>query len=285
MTASGVASISVLMPLRNYHSRYLRESIGSLFEQGDPAWLLLIICEAEDMSRFRTVLADVVRDERVRLIANEGRKLAGAFNTGMRAAHTSFVAVLLSDDLWAPNAVESLHRNINAYPGADFFYSARRIIDENGKALSSVHQPPDHLSPDDFPRGAVKHLLCWRRQKALSFGGMDETLNSVGPDDYDFPWLMFEHGAQFRAVHECLYIYRDHHDGYRLTTHVPRSVHLRELRRILRKHGVERPLIARALREAKRGFLRECVYRNEFHRRLLDVLGVVPQSRWRQSYR
>jgi glycosyltransferase involved in cell wall biosynthesis len=285
MTASNAAMVTVLMPLKNYHSRFLRESIGSLFGQTDPAWRLLVICEPEDMDRFRTLLADSLRDERVRLIASEGRKLAGAFNTGMRTAQTAFVAILLSDDLWAANAVESLSRNIRGYPDADFFHSARRIINENGEALSSVHQPADHVSSDDLRRGAVKHLLCWRRQKALSFGGMDETLNSIGPDDYDFPWLMLEHGAQFHAVHECLYIYRDHHDGYRLTTHLPRSVHLRELRHILKKHGVERPLIARALREAKRGFLRECVYRNEFHRRLLDLLGVVPKARWRQSYR
>ena len=33
---------------------------------------------------------------------NEGRKLAGAMNTGMRHAETPFVAILLSDDMWAP---------------------------------------------------------------------------------------------------------------------------------------------------------------------------------------
>ena len=84
----------------------------------------------------------------------------------------------------------------------------------------------------------MRNLLCWRRQKGLSVGGLDESLNSVGPDDYDFPWTMAERGARFRAVYECLYYYRDHRRGYRLTTHLPRRVQRREEDRIQRKHGV-----------------------------------------------
>ena len=34
----------------------------------------------------------------------------------------------------------------------------------------------------------------------MAFGGMDESLNSVGPDDYDFPWCMAERGAKFMAM-------------------------------------------------------------------------------------
>jgi hypothetical protein len=73
---------------------------------------------------------------------------------------------------------------------------------------------------------------------ALAIGGVDETFLTSGPDDYDFPWSMFEQGAKFHAVPECLYIYRNHCDGFRHTTHDPRTVQLLTVQKILRKHGI-----------------------------------------------
>jgi glycosyltransferase involved in cell wall biosynthesis len=278
--------VTVLLPLRNYHARYLREALESIFGQTSPDWRLLIIVEPEDAPRLRSLLSQPLDDPRVRLLLNVGRKLAGAFNTGMRAAETDFVAILLGDDLWAPHAVETLRASMLAHPEVDFFHSGRRIIDGDRRPLSSIHAPPNHFSAEDFVwKSPVKHLLCWRRVKALSFGGMDESLNNVGADDYDFPWTMLEQGAAFRAVHECLYLFRDHRDAYRLTTHVPRSVHVRELRRILRKHGVGTLLIERRLWRTRREYLRECLYRNPLDRWLKQLLGFDPRSGWRQVYR
>jgi glycosyltransferase involved in cell wall biosynthesis len=279
-------SVTALLPLKHYHPGYLQEAIDSVFAQTSADWRLLVIVEAEDVVGFRALLADALRDRRVQLVANQGRKLAGAFNTGMRVAETEFVAILLGDDMWAPVAVATLQANIQSHPEVDFFHSGRRIIDGDGRALSSEYAPSDGFSADDFVwTSPVKHLLCWRRAKALEFGGMDESLNGVGPDDYDFPWMMLEHDAVFRAIPECLYVYRDHRDAFRLTTHLPRSVHLDELRRVMRKHKVDATLIEQRLRSAKREYLRECLYRNPLDRWLKRRLGFDARSGWRQTYR
>ena len=280
------ASTTALMPLRNYEPRFLQEALDSIFGQTSPSWELLIIVEPEDVQRLSVPLSDALCDPRVHLIPNQGRKLAGAFTTGMRTATTDFLAILLSDDRWAPHAVSTLEACIRAHPEADFFHSARRIIDGDGRAISSIYEPPDEVRAADFIwTGPVKHLLCWRRAKALAFGGMDETLNSVGPDDYDFPWLMLEHGAVFVAVHECLYEYRDHREGVRLTTHLPRSVHLSELRRILTKHGVRARDIRKRLRLAKKSYLQQCLYRNELDRWLKEFIGYQPAQGRHEKYR
>lgn len=279
-------TLTALLPLKNYEPRFLAEALESLFRQTRPDWRLVIVAEPEDAAPLRAVLAAALEDPRVRLTVNRGRKLAGAFNTGMREAETEFVAILLADDLWALTAVAVLEECIARYPEVDFFHSARRIVDESGQPISDVHRPPEHFTLADFIwTSPVKHLLCWRREKALSFGGMDESLESVGPDDWDFPWMMLEHGAVFKAVAECLYIYRDHRDAYRLTTHLPRSVHLRETRRILRKHGAAPAAISERLRQAKRSYLRQCLYRNRFDRWLKQAIGVAPRTGWRESYR
>lgn len=285
MIARPGEAVTALMPLKNHHPGFLREALDSMLAQTSPEWRLLIIVEPGDLADFRAQLAPELRDPRVRLLVNEGHRLAGAFNTGMRMADTRFVAILLGDDLWAPPAVQLLLEAIHAHPETDFFHTGRRVIDEEGRSVASPRLPPDSFVLEDFIDGSpVKHLLCWRREMALAFGGMDESLDNVGPDDYDFPWTMLERGAAFRALPDRLYIYRDHRSAYRLTTHLPLSVHLRALRRILAKHGVAPARIRRRLRHARRGYLRQCLYRNDLHRRLRDLIGFPPAAGWREDY-
>ena len=274
------------MPLKNYERDFLFKALHSLTAQTCPDWRLLIIVEPEDRVRFEHLLASELADPRCRLIVNEGRKLAGAMNTGMRQADTAFVAILLADDMWAPNATEVLVSHIRLYPDADFFHSARVIIDENEQQISGVYPSRESFEITEFMKSSpVKHLLCWRRELALSFGGMDESLNNVGPDDYDFPWTMAEHGARFHAIPEALYLYRDHRDAERLTTHLPLSVHLREIKRILHKHGASRDEMKAMLVHARSTYLRQCLYRNPADKWLKELVGHKARRGWRETYR
>ncbi|MEO8575713.1 MAG: glycosyltransferase [Gemmatimonadales bacterium] len=274
------------MPLKNYERDFLFKAMSSLTAQSCPHWRLIIIVEPEDRPMFEALLEAELADARCRLIENEGRKLAGAMNTGMRRAETSFVAILLSDDMWAPNAVEVLTSSIRRNPDHDFFHSSRMIIDETERPISGVYLSRETFEMKDFMLASpVKHLLCWRRELALSFGGMDESLNNVGPDDYDFPWTMAEHGARFEAIPEALYLYRDHRDAERLTTHLPLSVHLKEIRRILRKHGATRAEMKAMMAHAKSTYLRQCLYRNRADKWLKELIGHQARTGWRETYR
>ena len=111
------------MPVKEYHDAYLLEAVDSMLSQTGPDWRLLVIGEDPGARRLEQVLAEHLADPRIELIVNEGRKLAGAFNTGMRRAETEFVAILLGDDLWAPEAVEVLTAAIAEFPDTDFFHS------------------------------------------------------------------------------------------------------------------------------------------------------------------
>jgi glycosyltransferase involved in cell wall biosynthesis len=277
--------ISVLLPIDAYHTRYLREALDSLIAQTSDSWRLLIITEPKRRAELTRTVTEHLRDPRIELIVNEGRKLAGAFNTGMRRTSSEFVAILLGDDMWSPNAVAVLGAAIATHPEVDFFHSSRRIIDGHSRPVSSIHMSRASVTLEDFGSPSpVKHLLCWRRSLALSFGGMDETLNSVGPDDFDFPWLMAERGAVFHAIPECLYIYRDHRGSFRLTTHLPRSVHSREIRRIMLKHGVDPDTADQTVNCLRASYLRQCLYRSRVDRWLKQRLRLRPSSEWRETY-
>jgi glycosyltransferase involved in cell wall biosynthesis len=278
--------VTVFIPLKHHHERYLRQAIESVFNQTRSDWRLLIVVHAEDEMRFRAILAEPLADDRVRLLCQTGARLAGAYNSAMRAAETAFVAVLLGDDLLAPNAVEVVGDYIRACPSADFFHSGRYVVDSATRRISSDYQPSLPVNAETFVLGSpVKHLLCWRAQVGLACGGVDETLENFGSDDYDFPWVMLEHGAIFQAIPDPLYIYRDHRDGPRLTTHLPRSAQRRGLRRILRKHGIAPTVIRARVRDASRQYLRQSLFRNAAHRWVLERIGFDAQKGWRDQYR
>jgi glycosyltransferase involved in cell wall biosynthesis len=277
--------VSALMPVKAFHPEYLQRALASMLDQTCPAWRLVIIVEEPPTDGLHEALRLALDDERIRVVVNEGRKLSGAINTGMRHATTEYTAILLGDDMWAPEAVATLVREIERSPEVDFFHSSRMIIDERDRPISSVHRARTSFALADFARGSpVKHLLCWKRRAGLAVGGLDETLNSVGPDDYDFPWTMAEAGMRFEAVSECLYLYRDHRECYRLTTHLPRSTHTHELRRILRKHGTSRLRTELSVNHARVTYLRQCLYRSRLDRGLKERLGFDPRRGWRDTY-
>jgi glycosyltransferase involved in cell wall biosynthesis len=281
-----VGLVTILMPIREYHRPYLDQALGSVRGQTSPDWQLLVIVEPAHLGHFTALLEDELGDPRIRLIPNEGRALAGKLNTGMRHATTDFVASLFADDMWESTAVGVLTRHIESFPHVDFFNASRRYIDDDGQPISGVYRSATVQGPEDFELGSpVKHLLCWRVSKALSFGGIDESLDSVGPDDWDFPWTMAEHDATFMPIEDCLYIYRDHRRCFRLTTHLPLSQHKREMRRIMVKHGVDPQKIESRLSAAENGFLRQCLYRSKLDRWLKERAGYHPTRVWRERYR
>jgi glycosyltransferase involved in cell wall biosynthesis len=266
------------MPVHDYHPAYLREAVESIFRQTSADWRLAVIVEAGRRGELARVLADALGDRRTALVGNEGRGLAGAFNTGMRRASTEFVAILLGDDMWSPDAVEVLTAQIIARPHVDFFHSSRRVIAAGGEQLGGIRRSREDVRLADFASGSpVKHLMCWRRPTALALGGMDESLRDLGVDDFDFPWTMAEHGVSFHAIPECLYVYRDHRACFRLTTHVPRNVQVAEMRRILRKHGVGLLATERQVVNARRSHLRQCAYRSSADRWIRERLGLGPR--------
>jgi glycosyltransferase involved in cell wall biosynthesis len=277
-------TLTVLLPVKRYHEAFLRAAIGSVQNQTLPAWRLVVVTERAQAASLGAALAPALADPRISLCVNEGRGLAGAFNTGMRRAPTDFVAILLGDDLWAPEAVEVLGRRIADSPAADFLHSSRRYVDGAGRPISGVIAGRTSVSQADFAAGTpVKHLLCWRRDLALSFGGMDESID-LGTDDFDFPWCMAEHGATFAAVPECLYVYRDHREAYRLTTHVPRSRQAQQLAAVLRKHGFDRTAIRDRVQAARRSYLQQALYSSALDHSIKRVTRPDARRGWRETY-
>jgi glycosyltransferase involved in cell wall biosynthesis len=280
------AVVTAIVPVGPHHPVFLRRALDSLLAQTDPRWRALVVAEPDVRLTIADVLRGALDDRRVRLLEKERRGLAASCNLGMAAAETEFVALLLGDDMWSPQAVAVLAAHLRAHPDADFLYSGRVYVDEHDEPISSPYLPVEHVTPETFARTSpLKHLLCWRRELGLAVGGVDERIRFHGPDDYDFPWTMAEHGARLLPVPEPLYLYRDHRESFRLTTHVPLSVQTRELRRVLRKHGLSRRATRQRIARARATYLQQALYRSRLDRWWKRRSAFDPRTGWRESYR
>jgi hypothetical protein len=96
---------------------------------------------------------------------------------------------------------------------------------------------------------------------------------------------MADAGAAFLAVPECLYLYRDHREAFRLTTHLPLEVHKRGIRRILEKHGADAAAIEAQLAASEQSYLRQCLYVSRDDKMAKESDGYDPRTGWRERYR
>lgn len=266
--------ITILMPCKDQKEGFLRDSINSVIAQTSPDWRLLVIIDEGTPSATKDIIGGYLSDSRIRMLYSGTNSLAGALNTGMKSADTEFVCSLLSDDRFDKNAIAVLRSYIEKYPDIDFFYSSRRLIDSHGDFASPVMPSREFLSVEDFKISGsrVKHLLCWRREKGVAVGGVDEELTQHGCDDYDFPWKMAEAGAKFKNIKECLYYYREHRDAARLTTDVPISRQVEIIKKMFKKHGVPAPETEAYVKRALKGYLiQEKMFGYEFRGDVLDI--------------
>lgn len=236
------AKITVLLPCKNQKEEFLKDAIESVVAQDSCHWLLDIIISLDTTDRVKEIIGHYLKDPRIRMYVNKTNSFAGALNTGLELSNTEFVSILLSDDRYDKRAISTIHQYIQDYPDVDFFYSSRKYIDAKGNSINDTMLSVDHFTLDDFKieGSRVKHLLCWRREKSIAIGGFDEEVALHGCDDFDFPWSMAQAGCKFKAIKECLYYYRPHHDFERLTTHVPIEKQIEILRKIFKKHKISK---------------------------------------------
>ena len=145
---------SVVMPVYNVED-YVAEAICSVLDQSYPNFELLIIDDGGSDSSLD--ICRLFKDERIRIISQENRGLAGARNTGIRHARGEFVAFLDSDDIWMDRKLEIHLAQFNQCPSLGVAYAPSRLIDENGAPIGVVQRPKidDVAAKDVFLRNPI----------------------------------------------------------------------------------------------------------------------------------
>ncbi|MEB3311934.1 MAG: glycosyltransferase family 2 protein [Snowella sp.] len=142
--------ISVIVPVYNVEA-YIQETIRSVLAQTYPHFELIIV---DDGSPDRSIeLCQQFTDERIRIIHQKNRGLAGARNTGIRHAKGEYLAFLDSDDLWLPEKLEKHFQHLENSPEVGLSFSRSAFIDANGNSLGIYQMPKLTNIPPS-------HLLC-----------------------------------------------------------------------------------------------------------------------------
>ncbi|MBB4303167.1 glycosyltransferase involved in cell wall biosynthesis [Rhodobium orientis] len=169
---------TVVVPAYNCQAT-IAETLRSILNQTFTDLELIVV---DDGSKDATV--DVIRDfgdERIRLIRQQNRGLAGAHNTGIHHARGRYVAFCDADDLWLPEKLELHIAHMDARPEVGISFSGSALIDQHGRPLGISQQPKlrDITAADVFKRNPIGNgsTPVMRREAldAIAFRPVGET--------------------------------------------------------------------------------------------------------------
>ncbi|MBY6029252.1 glycosyltransferase [Halomonas sp. DP8Y7-1] len=210
---------SVVMPVYQVEA-FVGEAISSVLEQTFGDFELIIVDDGGSDGSM-----DICRgfsDERIRIVTQKNRGLAGARNTGIAASRGDFIALLDSDDRWHPAKLALHFIHLRASSDVDVSYAGSRLIDAAGCFLGVEQKPrltavkPHHvlmrnpvgngsaavirrsaLERVAFPHPSEPERTCW----------FDESFRQS--EDIEL-WLRMSAGAgcTFEGIEGCLTDYR-----------------------------------------------------------------------------
>ncbi len=176
--------------------------------------LEVIVVDDGSSDRTREVITQFA-DPRVHYIFQENRGLAGARNTGVRAARGAYIAFLDDDDEYLPTKLAQQVPALDAHPEYDVVYSDVYLCDAVGKPLRLV---VDALGRGSLPTGMVLEALVYgnflvsnaplvRRECFSEARLFDERLRMF--EDWDF-WVRLACEALFLYQPGAVACYRMH---------------------------------------------------------------------------
>lgn len=214
----GRPTVSAVIPAYNA-AETIGRALDSVYAQtyGGPIEIVVVDDGSEDDT------ADIVRTRYpdVKLVHQQNRGLAGARNTGVRAARHSVVAFLDSDDEWYPRKIEAQIEVLRRLPRHSALFTISAVVPEPGSGLrqkvalakrrmsqriragrgGSVNE----LTPTSIVRGTAAcgaSLMISRDTYALT-GGYNESIRIS--EDYPFFLALAAEGARLYLLNRPLY--------------------------------------------------------------------------------
>jgi glycosyltransferase involved in cell wall biosynthesis len=200
--------VTVIIPTYN-RCRRVVEAVESVLAQTYP---LIEVIVVDDGSTDGTEAALQPYAGRIRYLSQRNGGPAAARNLGIREASGQYIALLDSDDLWAPTKIEKQVALIEQSPKTGVVFSEATVMDLR-LGTSRLLSHPEEL------RGDIQRKLLWknhvlptssvlaRRECFDTVGLFDETLGQA--EDWEL-WMRISRQFTFDFVPEPLVSYRFH---------------------------------------------------------------------------
>jgi glycosyltransferase involved in cell wall biosynthesis len=201
-------SITVVMPVYNAEE-HVAESIAAVLAQTRPPDEVIVV---DDGCTDGTL--DVLAPFRseIRVISQQNRGHAGAFNTGFAAARGDYVARCDADDVWNPDKLARQHAALVAHPEIDIAAGAAWVFGQVERLFGDA--PGDGiLDLRAFAPALYRgNMLCASSTviRRAHFERLGPFVERLACEDYDFWLKSVRAGAVFHYDPAILLRYRQH---------------------------------------------------------------------------
>ena len=203
--------IAVIIPLYN-RADFIAQTIQSVLNQTYPN-IELIVVDDGSTDNSRNVLKQF--EGKIRILEHSGRVNKGqsaAINLGIKSSESNYVAILDSDDLFAPEKIQLQVEFLGKNTEVGLVYGNGYNIDEKGKKLYPIysadhreHSKPERVLLDCYINVPSNSLV--RRSIFEQVGEFDESMRSA--QDHDMAIRLAE-VTQFAYLDKILWYYRRH---------------------------------------------------------------------------
>lgn len=164
------ARVSIIVPAYN-RERYLGLTLDGVRAQTVEHWELVVFDDGSSDGTLAVAKRYAERDPRIRVAHGPNGGVAAARNRGyaMTDPTTEFVIFLDSDDLWVPDALETLIAALDAHPDYVGAHCLAKCIDNDGQPL-----PGDNLEQLSRDRRGFKgrKLVAVAPHEPTTFGDL-----------------------------------------------------------------------------------------------------------------
>ena len=137
--------VSIIMAAYNAE-KTIEQAINSVLNQTYTNFELLVVNDCSKDGTVESVKSSAATDGRVRLISNE--KNSGVSYTrkhGLEEANGSWIAILDSDDAWAPEKLEK-QIELQNRTNADLLFTGSAFMDSDGRPIDWYLHAPEEVT-------------------------------------------------------------------------------------------------------------------------------------------
>ena len=200
--------ISIVVPVFKLPIGVLRAMLDSVRQQTYQGWEICIVHADPEDTAARQYLRDAAsQDARIRVeCASQNLGISGNSNVALRMARGEYLALLDHDDALAPFALYEVAKVINERPEADFIYSDKDTISEDGGVrLNPLFKPrwsPDIMLSVNY----LTHLCVMRTELVRAVGGW--RAETDGAQDWDIFLRVIRRSRRVEFIPKVLYHWR-----------------------------------------------------------------------------
>jgi glycosyltransferase involved in cell wall biosynthesis len=194
--------ISVVIPCYN-HAHLVGDAIRSALSQTYPPLEILVVDDGSNKDNPREVVESFPPPVRYLYKPNGG--LSSARNFGIHHAAGDWIALLDSDDWWAPEKLARQAASIAATPNAVLSHTSRVLVHDTGRTTVAEAPGPPYWPNIRFRNPIAASSVLVQAQAVRDAGGFNESLRTC--EDWDL-WVRLGPQRPFVVVPEPLLYYR-----------------------------------------------------------------------------